>query len=311
MTRVHGLGLCSLFLALSSAAAASARVWTDSTGKYTLEANLVAFDDNMVILQRADHELGGVAIDKLSEKDREYLKSKEAGEEASKVTGKTQLWTLANGLKVPGKVVDYARKEVTLQRRRGKIYANDRQFENLPEIYQKMLPQIVKHFEPISPLDKSGLEMWLVKQKGGPRTFTLEGVMLELENGDVYGVPFFFFSPEDLKVMQPGWDEWEAAHKVEQESQKREQHSMMLQAAAAARQQDAQVQREIAMMQLNLQAVQAGLTSLWEVTLYPTRPNMGPPLWVVMPGRNSGVAAEQAMAANPGYAVGPIRRVSY
>ena len=60
-----------------------------------------------------------------------------------------------------------------------------------------------------------------------------------------------------------------------------------------------------------VQAVQAGVTSLWEVTLYPGRPGIGPPLWVVMPGRNSGVAAEEAMASHPGYTVGPIRKVSY
>jgi hypothetical protein len=299
-----------MMLILVATGAAQARVWTDSTGRYTIEANLVAFDDHMVVLQREDHQLGGVQIDKLSEADREYLKSKEASETTSKMTGKMQIWTLANGLKVPGKVVDFARKDVTFQRRRGKIYVNDRQFENLPEVYQKMIPHIVAHFEPINPLDKTGVEMWLVRHKGGPVTYTLEGVLLELENGDTYGVPFFFFSAEDLKVLQPGWDSWVSANKAEQDSQMREQQSFMLQAAAAARHQDQQVQRQIAMMQLNLQAVQAGLTSLWEVTLYPARAGVGPPLWVVMPGRNSGQATAEALASHPGYMAGPVRRVS-
>ena len=84
----------------------------------------------------------------------------------------------------------------------------------------------------------------------------------------------------------------------------------MLQSLAAARSRDAQVQREIAMMQLKLQAVDAGLTSLWEVTLHPAAGNGGPPLWVVVPGRDSRQATETALQQNPGFIVGPVRRVS-
>ena len=46
--------------------------------------------------------------------------------------------------------------------------------------------------------------------------------------------------------------------------------------------------------------MQAGVTSLWEVTLYPARGTAGPPLWVVVPGRNSIDATNQALAQNPG-----------
>ncbi len=276
--------LGSLIFVLVAVAAAQARLWTDSTGKYTLEADLIGFDNTTVVLQRADHELGAVAIDRLSKEDQEYLKSQAASDATSKMTGKTQIWTLANGLKVPGRIVDYGRKDVTLQRKRGKIYVNDRLFDNLPPIYQRMVPRIVNHFEPLENVDKQGVEDWLVRQHGGPRTFTLEGVILELENGDEYGVPFFFFSQDDLKVLQPGWDAWLKANQAEEDSQNREKQSVMLQAAAAARAQDQHVQRQVAMMQLTFGAVVAGVTSLWEVTLYPARPGVGPPLWVVFPG---------------------------
>ena len=298
-----------VFALVCVAATAQARVWTDTTGRYTLEADLIAFDDKHVILQRADHHLGAVPIEKLSEADREFLKSKEAADTAARVAGGVQTWTFKNGLMIRGKVVDFARKQVTLQRKRGKIYVNDRVFENLPEVYQRMLPHIVANFEKIEPLDQKGIESWLVRQKGGPRTLTLEGVILELENGDEYGVPFFFFAADDLNVLQPGWDQWLKAHESEN-YENRDQQSFMLQAAAAARQQNQQMNRQMAMMQLNLQAVQAGVTSLWEVTLYPSRAGAGPPLWVVMPGRNSAQATAAAMSANPGYMAGPVRRVS-
>ncbi|HEX2474937.1 MAG TPA: SHD1 domain-containing protein [Lacipirellulaceae bacterium] len=301
--------LPTTLLVLNVATATFARTWTDSTGKYKLDADLIGFNDKTVILQREDHQLGAIPIDKLSQVDQEYLKSKEAEDRANEVAGKKQIWTLRDGTKVPARVVDYARRDITVQRRRGKIYANDRQFENLPEIYQRMLPKVVAHFEKINRPDKQGLEAWLVRQKGQPRTFTVEGVFMELENGDEYGVPFFFFSDEDLNVLKPGWDAWLAANKDEYYDKQADQ-AFMIQSLAAARQQDQAVQRQIALMQLNLQAVQAGLTSLWEVTLYPARGNAGPPLWVVMPGRNSQQAIAAALSQNAGYVAGPVRKVA-
>jgi hypothetical protein len=296
------------FLAIVIALPSFARTWTDSTGQYKIDADLIGFNDKTVILQREDKQLGAIDIAKLSQADQEFLKSKEAEERANEVAGEKQIWTLADGTKVPGRVVDYARRDITVQRRRGKIYVNDRQFENLPEIYQRMLPKVVAHFERINQPDKRGLEAWLVRQRAQPRTFTVEGVIMELENGDEYGVPFFFFSDEDLNVLKPGWDEWLAAHK--EDYYQNGDHALMIQSLAAARQRDREVQREIALMQLNLQAVQAGLTSLWEVTLYPARGNAGPPLWVVMPGRNSQQAIDAALSRNPGYIAGPVRRVA-
>jgi hypothetical protein len=305
-----------LLVAITSPIAAGAREWSDATGQYKLEADLIAFDDERVVLKRQDGELGAVEIKKLSEADREYLNSKDAEEEASEVTGEIQTWSLANGLKIRGRVVSYGRRDVTLQRRRGKIYVNDRQFENLPEIYQLMLPHIVANFEKINDPDKRGLEAWLVRQKGQPRSFTLEGVIMELENGDEIGIPFFFFAGEDLAVLKSGWEEWLAANQ-DQHYDRQEDQAFMLQSLAAARHRDREVERRIALMQLNLQAqqaqlqaVQAGATSLWEVTLYPARGNAGPPLWVVMPGRSNQQAAAAALDQNPGYVVGPVRKVA-
>jgi hypothetical protein len=288
---------------------AIARVWSDATGQYKVEGDLIAFNDEQVVLQRADGDLGAVPIEKLSQADREYLASKEADEAARKTTGKVQTWTLRSGARVIGRVVDYARKEITLQRRRGKIYVNDRVFENLPEIYQRMLPRVVAHFERINSPERRGLESWLVRQRGQPRTFTVDGVVFELENGDEYVVPFFLFSDADLGVLKAGWEDWLAASRKGDYDRSADQ-AFLLESLAAARQSDEQIRRRIATMQLGLEAVQAGITSLWEVTLYPARGNAGPPLWVVMPGRNSAQATANALTKNPGYVAGPVRRVS-
>jgi hypothetical protein len=122
-------------------------------------------------------------------------------------------------------------------------------------------------------------------------------------------VPFFLFSDQEQALLGAGFDEWQAAYRSDNADEV-EDVAFLLQSLAAARQRDAEVQREIALMSLQLQAVEAGLTSLWEVTLYPRGGHLGPPRWVVVPGRDSDQAASKALTQWPGFAVGPIRRVS-
>jgi hypothetical protein len=285
-----------------------ARLWTDSTGQYTLDANLVAANDRNVVLQRDDREMVAIPIEALSDKDREFLKSAEAKELLKKSDEQQQTWTLRDGTKITGKIVEFAQRDVTLQRRRGRIYVNDRPLENLPGFYQKLIPQVVAQAENLRQADRNSLEAWLVRQRGQPRTFHLEGVVFETENGDEYAVPFSMFPDEELALLKPRWNDWLAAMN-KKDYAGREDHALLLRSLAAARHRDRQVKRQIAQMQLKLQAVQAGVTSLWEVTLYPAVGQGGPPLWVVMPGRNSRQATMAALQQNPGYVAGPVRRV--
>jgi hypothetical protein len=71
-----------------------------------------------------------------------------------------------------------------------------------------------------------------------------------------------------------------------------------------------QIDRQIAQMNLNMNMINAGITSAWEVTLYPVPGNPRPPMWVVTMGRNSAIATEIALRQNPGFVSGPVRRVS-
>ncbi|TWT42957.1 SHD1 domain-containing protein [Botrimarina hoheduenensis] len=296
--------LAALLLA-SVATPVDARIWTDNSGKYTLDAELVGFDDDQVILQRAtDKALGAVSLDRLSDADRDYLASEE-GARSGKRLDEPQIWTLRNGLKVPGRVVDFVSKEVTVQRRRGRVYVNDRAFENLPEIYQRIVPKVIGHYEQNQVQDAKSLTAWLVHRKGAPQSYSVDGVVLEIDTGDEYSVPFFLFSEKDLAVLKPGWDAWAA---TAGDYDRQQDTSFELQSLAAAYQKNADVNRQIAQIQLGLQAVDAGVTSLWEVTLYPT--NGSAPLWVVVPGRDSRVAQANALQQNPGCQVGPVRRVS-
>jgi hypothetical protein len=301
-------GTLTLILALVTlASTVVAREWTDVTGNYQLEAELVGFDDESVILRRADQQLGAIPIDRLSAEDREYLKSPEADEIRTRSLGATQTWTTRSGNRLVGRIVDFVRREVTVQWRRGRAFVNDRPLRNLPEFYQQILPEVVQHFHPLPTVDRSGLERWLRSQRGQPRTFTLEGVVLELDTGDEYGIPFFLFADADRRILEAGWQEW--LEVIDQYDQA-DDHAFRLQALAAAYARDREMDREIALMQLNMQAINAGLTSAWEVTLYPVPGNPQPPLWVVVPGRNSAQATSVALTQNPGFVAGPVRRVS-
>jgi hypothetical protein len=280
-----------------------AREWTDATGRYTVEADLIGFDSMTAVLKKEDGKMVALPIERLSEADQKYLQTKEAEDLSKRSAEKTQTWTLRGDFKVVGRVVSYGRKELVVQRRRGRVYVNDRVFDNLPEVYQKMVPKIVAHHEKIEFADEKDFLEWVRKQRGKPFECMCEGVMLELENGDEYGIPFFFFSDDDLAVLKPGWEQWLAAEK---DAQEQAHHDMMVRSMAEQYQRDKAVDRQIALLQLQLLAVDAGVTDLWEVHLAPA---FGVPVWVVVPGRNSEVAAAQALRMYPGYSITGIAKV--
>lgn len=298
--------LLALAIGVGLSAHADGRAWTDSTGVYRVEADLLGFNDTTVVLKKQNRQMVAVPIEKLSAADRDYLKSKEGLEQSRRSADAMQTWTMASGLKVVGRVVDYGRRDVTIQRRHGAIYVNDRRFDNLPKVWQKILPKVVSHFEKTPIDDKPALDSWMRELQGEQRTYTCEGVMLQLEDGDEYGVPFFFFAKQDLAVLQPGWARWLAADK---NRAKQEHEAFLLQQQAQAYQQDRASNQQIATMQLQMQGYQAGLYDLWEVCLYPGRGVAGGPLTVVVPARNSRSAASEAVRRNPGYVAGAVGKV--
>jgi hypothetical protein len=300
--------ICSIYpllLGLLGAWQLQAREWKDATGRYAVEADLLAYTDAHVVLKRQDGKLVEVEIAQLSDADRQFLNSKEATQQSS--GGGLQTWTLKNGLKFVGRIVGFGRKDVVIQRKRGKVYVNDRTFTNLPEVYQRMIPPIVSHFENTEINGLEGLTQWALKLKGQPHQFTVDGVLIELENGDEYGVPFFFFSNQDLNILKPGWDRWLAAH---EDAARQEQEDFRVRAQAEAYQRDRQMNQQIARMQLLLTAADAGVVDVWEVALQPGPGVMAPPQIVIVPGRSSQQAAAAALSQNPNFIVGGARRLN-
>ena len=72
-TRLSCIFLVILLCALTSMSGAEIRTWTDDTGQYTVEAELVEVRDGIVFLRKTDGSVSPVPLDRLSEADRQYI----------------------------------------------------------------------------------------------------------------------------------------------------------------------------------------------------------------------------------------------
>lgn len=269
-----------------------------------MSADIVAYSDKTVVLRKPNSDLVAVSVDKLSDVDRNYLSRTAVNVE--KLTGPAQVWKLKSGLKLQGRMVGFCIHDVTIERRLGRVYVNSRRFDKMSGIYRTIIPMIVEHFTGDQVDGEKGLKDWVRNLKGEPRTFKCSGVMIELDDEDLYCAPFFIFSDEVVKMLKPGWERWLAAKK---DYEKKEQESFLAHAQAEAYQRQQAQARQIQQLQLNLQAYDAGVFDLWEVAMYPPAGRYGMPLSVVVPARNNVQAAEIAKRENPGYVVGPMRVV--
>lgn len=280
-----------------------ARTWSDSTGRYKVDADLIARDDVSVVLQRRDKNLAIVEIQQLSKKDQEYLASEAATKEVER-NDEFREWQLRNGLKFKATVVEYGRRDILIRRRRGKVYINDKRYDNILDVYQRMIPRIVTHFESVELADQRAFEKWVRDLEGRSKKYRCEGVMFELPTGDLYAVPFFLLSDEDRKSLEPGWKDWLEA---EEDSQERRDYELGMRAQAIARHRNRNAAVSIAKLQLQLQAYGAGAFDLYEVTM--TRPS-GYPIRVVVPARDSRQATLRAKAKYPNFTPGSVAQKS-
>lgn len=294
---------------------AAERVWKSSTGVFEMTAEVVSFNDKMVVLKRSSGELVAVDLGELSEEDRQYIQSKEVREAERKAADEMQLWTSKNGMKVEGRVRAFGRKDMVIQRRQGKVLVNGSDFSSLDGVHQKVVLRIISELEKTDLPDEKSLRSWAIRLGAEPKSYTLEGVMLQLATGDMVGVPFFLFSEKDQKVLQPGWDAWVASHDTAtseslRSSQQSEQ-DFLVQAAARAYQTNREAeQRQIEVMKLQLLAAATGVVSIWQVGLAPGPGVFGHPISVMVPGLTSQEATFQAMQNYPGYVLIGVRRAS-
>lgn len=284
-----------------------AKIWTDASGHYQVDAEEIAFNDKTVVLKKPSGELIAFTISDLSAKDQEYVRSKETADKLGKSADQMQTWTAKDGLKVRARVLAYGRSELKLQRKLGKVTINDKPFSTYDPIHQKLILKVVSHLGQVKLEDEKGIDEWGKQLGGEPRTYKLEGVRMQLESGDEIPVPFFLFAPEELAILEPGWNRWKEEKRSDEE---REHESFLMQSSAMAYQQDRQHQRQVEMVKLELLAAATGLISIWEIRLVPKPGVYAVPMHVIVPGLNSQVAVNLALSKYPGYVVGGIRRAN-
>lgn len=307
---VGGMGLVS--------SAAAQTIWKDKTGKFQVTGQLEAFNSQLVIVKTDDGELLSIAIDDLSEENQQFLQSEEA--EAIYGESNVQRWTLRNGLQFLGQLVSHDVRDITLQRRRGKLYLNDRPVENLPVEYQKLLPAAVGLWEGQELNDLEAMEKWLYSRYGyRPKTYQSEGVRMAMKNGDELVLPYVVFADADRKFLEQGGKAYREAEAEERQNQElymqvRAEEYQRSQDDAAAAQAEQQRQRQedlqIKRVQLGLLGVAADVTDLWQVAMVPPGGNIYQAQLVVVPARDSRQASQMASAKWPGYVVGPVRKLN-
>lgn len=291
------------FLAAPQPCSAEVRTWSSPHGQYTLQAEEIAFNDKLVVLKKSDGSLVAVLLSELSEADREYIAAKDKGNTDN--PAEMQTWTTDEGLKIRGRVEAYGRREVTVQRRLGKLYVADQLFSTISPLQQKVILRVISKLEGVQLNDEKELLNWASALTARGKTYNLEGVKMQLESGDEISIPFFMFTPEEVAILKPGWDAWVAQHKDQEAA---EQESFLMASQAHAYQQDRAQHQQIQMLKLNLLAANAGIIDIWEVELRPR--GYGRTIRVAVPASDSRAASYIALRQHPGYVVGPIRKMN-
>lgn len=288
-------------------AQAKVRKWTSKDGNYTIEAELVSFNKDLIVLKKPDGDLIAVELKELSEEDREFVQLEETDTEHQKSLSEMQTWTSRDGMKVRGRILAFGRKDLVVQRRLSRVYIGDKMFANIDPLHQKLILKVISHLENTDLQDARQLQEWAKSLGGSPKSYTLEGVLMELESGDEIAVPFFLFDPKELEVLEPGWELWLERNESQQS---REQEDFLMRAQAMAYQRDRQVDRQIEMVKLGLLGAAAGVVDIWEVGLTPGPSTQGRPMLVLVPAQNSELAAQMALRQYPGSGIIAIRRAS-
>ncbi|MGA2620967.1 MAG: hypothetical protein ABSF26_25370 [Thermoguttaceae bacterium] len=290
-------------------------VWSDSGGRFSGAAALVDYDGDTVVLKNPSGKLAALPIARLSTADREYLRSQATLAAIQTLTNRDHVWRLLDGTKLIGQARDFSHQKLVLQRRLGEMLVNGKPFKALTELQQYAVLKTVRHFDDTPLPDAAALDNWGARQRGQPRQFKSEAVLLELQDGQQATVPFFLFALDDQQYLRPGWERWLAA---EQKAVSAGQTASPNAPNPPPPQQVAQAQQELARQYvrdrwasslLELTAVGAGLIDEWRVYLYPKPLGMAPPFMIVIPGRDSYTAWANAEALYPNYMVGGIARV--
>lgn len=310
--------LTLVFLALPSQLVI-AREWSDATGHHKFEGDIIAANAETIVVRGKRGTLEAYIVNQLSDADQtfvsDYLNAKKDNKDDVE-PNQMQTWTSRDALRFRGRVTGYGSKVVILSYVSGAVRVNNKPIHEIDEIYQKMIPKIVAEFDDESVTDEATLRLWARRLRGKEKSFTVDGVMMRLENREEIAIPLFLFSDKERTVLEEGWDTWKAESTKEEE---RNRESFLAEASAAEYQRNLEAEaraetktnQQIQMMQLGLMAVNAGITNVWQVQLLPRPGVRARPIVVVVPANNSAQASAMAAEKYPGFVPGAVRQMNY
>lgn len=310
---IRGLMKTLLLVQLCTACSAAwARTWTDASGSFKVEADLIALSPERVVLRTTKNKLLSLDVKQLSPEDQKFLSTAEASADRLADPDKNHVWQLQQKeLKLIGRMQGYYEQDFVIERAQSRLVVNGKKETELPELLVKVIPAIVENFEHAGITDSVSLNKWLTKQGKTQHKYHVDGVRLLLDSGIELNVPIFLFGPQEREFLMPGLERWRAIQNEKLEQVKKEelerQEKMMMQASARAYQQNQAIQTRAQVMQLELLAVTSGATELWEVELMPAA-RYGYPFTVVVPARNSQVAEQTALQRYPGNRITGTRK---
>jgi hypothetical protein len=301
-----------LFVAVADAEAPQqVREWNDVSGRFLARGEFFASNDDTVVVRRRNGTLVGVELKDLSTADQEFVKERRAAiasaEPQPDALDQYQTWKSRSGFEVKGKIVAFGQRDIEFRRMQGLVMVNGTAFSRLPPFSQLTAIQIVAEFDDPSVKTEADLTRWAARLGNESRKYSVEGVLLKLEDGTELPVPFFMFSEEDLYALRPGYEQWKDS-KASEESRAREDFLLQLQAEEHSR--GRMESRQIEMMKLNLMAAATGVTTIWEVFLVPPPGVFARPMSVVVPARDSLQAQQMALAQYPGFRINATRSLS-
>jgi len=313
-SRLIVLPLTALLLCAVVAAAQApqtTREWNDASGRFLARGEYFASNADTVVVRRRNGTLVGIELNDLSTADQLFVKEQKTAIESSEprpeAIDQYQTWTSRNGFEVKGRIVAFRQRDVEFRRMAGLVMVNGTAFSRLPPFSQLIAIQIVAELDDPSVKTEADLNRWAAKLGTESRLYTVEGVLLKLEDGTELPVPFFMFSEADLYALRPGYEQWKDA-KASEESRTREDFLLQLQAEEHNR--GRMESRQIEMMKLNLMAAATGVTTIWEVFLVPPPGVFARPISVVVPARDSLQAQQMALAQYPGFRINATRSLS-
>ncbi len=289
--------------------AAELRTWTDQSGEHTVEAELVDYDQQSVVLKKEGGRLVTVPIDALSEQDQQFLQSEEAKQIHEDSPEAYRVWHLKDGRKITALVHDFARKRLTVVRRNGDVMVDGQAYEDLMNWQQYMVQEMASRAANQPLVNAEDLEDWLADQPNARARLQADGVILKLEDGSFFTAPFFMFSKADQVYLRPGYEEWLAAQENKNRSDEADKYASEMSLYLRARARLDEQERALNMKANQLWIETAFGIPQWQVNLMP-RMNMNAPLkQVIVSGNSSRVAMAKVASRYPGYRVVGIRRL--